>query len=158
MTNQAHYQSAINNKNYLAAAQAAIDIARACDTRSGAWAWSDRAVEALTLAGLPDRAQRLHDALRDEPCWWPNLTQVESILYPTTTEISPEPAWQPTHPAPWANQINEQLSRHGHGLEQHERQIADLLARLAQAEADLRRLETLLAASKPKIEASTGHL
>lgn len=42
------------------------------------------------------------------------------------------PAWQPTGARPWPDQVNEELSRHGHGLEDHERRLDQAERRLLQ--------------------------
>lgn len=37
--------------------------------------------------------------------------------------------WQPSARTPWPDRVNEELSRHGAGLEDHERQIETLVIR-----------------------------
>lgn len=43
---------------------------------------------------------------------------------------SMNPAWQPSGARDWPDQVNEQLSRQGMGMEEHERRIADLARRV----------------------------
>ena len=46
-----------------------------------------------------------------------------------------DPLWQTTSARPWPDQVNEILSRHGHGLEEQERTLDAVLQRLTELEA-----------------------
>ena len=57
-----------------------------------------------------------------------------------------ENQWQPSSAKPWPDQVNEQLSRHGVGLEAHEREIDDLAALVGGLRVRIEALERRLVA------------
>lgn len=157
MTNHDRYQTELNAGRHVAAAQLALHFAGGCGSRAGAWRWANlalgdlpdfAAVVASALdngTGWPDldaasaiftpQAVPYLTTPPQNPTPPPHQEDTFEIIDDRFTTLralapsrEPPPAWQPTGPAPWPDQVNEQLSRHGAGLEDHERRLAALEA------------------------------